>query len=308
MHKFILFLLFSSLVHGAFSQTQYQYFDGNDTIEQYTLDFQFSAIPEDIWSVVEPNNVIFNQAYSAPKALLTAPNGPYPTNNNSSFMVTTSSEFFGPGILAIQWVQKLNYQPGTDSAPGDGGYIEYSLDSGSTWSNVVTSPYVYNFYGFNENNLVELSNGEMGFSGTDNEWRDIWLCFETYFLDQFGDIYFRFKHVSDGISSAHEGWMMDNFQAHITFFHTIAEKEENNYLQIAPNPSTGTVNIKAAKHDDYHIIESMQLLNIDGKVVEEYGLSPTKFRIDIGHHPKGTYFLKVQTNLKTEIHKILLTD
>lgn len=300
----VVFFLYSSL----FGQSQYQYFDGNDTISSETVEFQFSAIPEDVWFVGKPEKTVFNSAFSQPNALFTSKNGGYPQNNQSSFMIEYDPFTFGPGILAMQWTQKLQYQPPTDSDAGDGGYIEFSFDSGATWQNALTSPYVYNFYGYNSNNVATLSNGQEGFVGTDNEWRDIWLCFDQSFLQQLETVYFRFTHISDDNSSWHEGWMIDNFQMHLTLVHTISEKESGDYLKILPNPTNGIVKIQAEKRNDFHIIQNMELINIDGTVVETYGMSPTKFQIDISHHPRGTYYLKVQTNLKTEIHKIVLVD
>jgi hypothetical protein len=308
MRKLLLLSLLSLSVGTIFSQTQSQYFDGNDTIPQNTVEFQYSIIPEDVWYVGAPQKSTFNNAFSNPNALFTSKNGGYTPNNSSSFNVRYSSENFGTGILALQWMQKLHYQPATDNYPGDGGYIEFTLDSGRTWHNVFTSPYVYNFYGFDENNVSVLANGQTGFSGVDNQWRDIWLCFETNFFNHFGDILFRYTHIADDNASFHEGWMIDNFQMHITILHTITEKEENNYLNILPTPTNGIVKIQAEKRNDFHIIQNMELINIDGTVVEEFGMSPTKFQIDISHHPQGTYYLKVETNLKTEIHKIILVD
>lgn len=308
MPKTVLISILLSFSFSCFSQTQSQYFDGNDTVPRNTVEMQFSTIPEDVWYVGTPQKNTFSSAFSNPNALFTSKSGGYAPNNTSSFNVRYSSENFGPGILAIQWMQKLHYQPATDSYPGDGGYIEFTLDSGKTWHNAFTSPYVYNFYGYNENNVAELANGQTGFTGIDLEWRDIWLCFETNFFNHFGDILFRYTHISDDNASYHEGWMIDNFQMHITILHTITENEEENYISISPNPSHGLVKIQADKQKDFHIINSIELINIDGTVIEKYGMSPTKFQIDISHHPKGTYYLKVETNLKTEIHKIVLVD
>lgn len=301
----------SALICSAISlksQSKYQYFDGTDTIESQTINIQFSAVPEDIWYVGAPGKTKFNAPYSEPNAVFTSKNGGYAPNNTSSFIMRYDVNSFGFGILALQWAQKLDYQATPESGYNDGGMIEFSTDEGMTWENVFENPYVYNFYGFQQGNAVKLNNGKFGFSGTDTTWRDIWLCFDQSFLFDFESVLFRFTHTSDEDASAHEGWMMDNFQMHLTIVHTITETEQSDYLNFTPNPSTGIINIKAQKRNDYHIIQSMVLHDKDGRVVQHFGKSPTKFQIDISHHPAGTYYLKVVTNLKTETHKIVLLD
>lgn len=304
-------LLLSALICTAVSlksQSKYQYFDGNDTIVHETITIEYSDVPEDVWYVGPPEKLKFNAPYSEPNALYTSKKGGYAPNNISSFTMRYDVNSYGYGILALQWAQKLDYEASAESGFKDGGIIEYSTDEGSTWSNVFQNPYVYNFYGYNQANAVRLSNGEYGFSGTDTTWRDIWLCFDQSFLFEFESVLFRFTHTSDASASYHEGWMLDNFQMHLTMVHTITETEQSEYLNFTPNPSSGVVNIKAQKRNDFHIIQSMVLHDKDGRVVQKFGKSPTKFQIDISHHPAGTYYLKVVTNLKTETHKIVLVN
>jgi len=78
---------------------------------------------------------------------------------------------------------------------------------------------------------------------------------------------------------------MDNLSYHITILHTVSEVEQKEYLKVYPNPTRGRVNIQAKKNNEFHIIEKMELINANGQVVQEFGVSPTKFYIDIDDHP-----------------------
>jgi len=277
-----------------------QYFDGADTLST-SIQIEFDTTGTNIWQVGPPQKTIFSSAATAPNVLVTDTVNFYPTNNSSSFQFTLNNFDYWWGILAIQWKQKL------DMDAGDGGVIEFSTDSGATWQNAFDNPYVYNLFGFDSANVDTLAGGERAFTGTDTLWRDIWLCFDISYLGYGNDPpLMRFTFKSDSIDSNHEGWMMDNLSYHITILHTVSEVEQKEYLKVYPNPTRGRVNIQAKKNNEFHIIEKMELINANGQVVQEFGVSPTKFYIDIDDHPDGIYFLKVQTNKKTEAVQILL--
>lgn len=152
-----------------------------------------------------------------------------------------------------------------------------------------------------------ISNGQVAFTGTDTTWNNIWLCFDVSWLSLSDTVMFRYTLISDDVDNGKEGWMMDNFLVHPTIFHTVNEKEQEEYLLVTPNPTSGEVHITARKTTSFHIIEKMELTDMAGNIVERFGVSPTKFTINIGHHPAGIYLLKIQTNLKTETFKISLS-
>ena len=286
----------------ANSQTYSQYFDGADTSTWNSIFVELDPDTSNIWQIGPPQKTIFNTAATAPNVMVTDTINFYTTNNSSNFTFYIEPNWFGyGGILALQWKQKLDMDKGHD-----GGVIEYTVDGGNTWENVFNNPYVYNFYGFDMANQDTLMNGEYAFSGSDTTWKDIWLCFDLYWLTFVDSLQFKFTLKSDSIDNSKEGWMIDNLLAHITIIHTINELEQEEYLKIFPNPTTGRIDIQAKKLDEFHIIEKIELFNAEGRLVQEYGISPTKFYLDINDQPNGVYFLKIQTNLKTEIHKVVL--
>lgn len=282
------------------NQTYQQYFDGADTSINNSVIIHLDTSATNIWQVGPPQKTIFDSAFSYPNVLITDTVQYYPTNNSSSFQFTTIPwEYWG--VLAIQWMQKLDID-----TTGDGGIIEFSVDAGETWDNIFDNPYVYNFYGYDTTNVDTLSNGQIAFVGTDSNWKDIWLCYDMSWLNYNDSIMVRFTLLSDSNENNNEGWMVDNMLVHITLIHTVNEVEQKEYLKIQPNPTSGKIDILARKIEGTHIIEKMELINMEGKVVQEFGISPTKFSINIGHHPDGVYFLKIQTNLQTETFQVIL--
>lgn len=285
----------------GYSQSFYQYFDGADTLVWGSVAVQLDTAASNIWQIGPPQKSIFHRAATQPNALVTDTINSYPPNNTSRFTYNIIPQWFGAGILAIQWKQKLDM----DSV-SDFGMIEFSVDTGATWQNIFNNPNVYNLYGYDSSNLVSIGDGALAFSGTDTAWKDIWLCFDVSWISYTDSLLFRHTFRSDSIDNQKEGWIIDNLSMHITITHTINELEQEEYLHVTPNPTNGRVEINARKIDGFHIIEKMELINLEGKVVQKYGISPTKFWIDIGEHPDGLYFLKITTNVQTETFRILL--
>lgn len=303
MKRLLFFSFFLLLSNLTFSQFWFhQYFDGADTSASNSIIISLDTSSQNVWQVGKPQKTIFNSAATQPNVIVTDTVNYYPANNTSRFYFRFIEPLFSPGILALQWTQKLDMEK-----KQDGGIIEYSLDKGNSWQNVFNNPYVYNFYGFNSVNADTLYSGEYAFSGTDTSWANIWLCFDMSFLMNYDTVDFRYTLKSDSVNNNKEGWMIDNMWVSITFIHTAkGGQEPQEYLKIYPNVTDGIVHIEAEKMNEYHIIESIELINSEGKVVQRFGKAPTKFFVDIGNNLPGTYFLKVTTNFKTETFPVVL--
>lgn len=297
----VCFMLFLS---SGYAQWQ-QYFDGADTM-YYSLQVEIRDPEANTWQIGPPQKNIFSSASTLPNAMVTDTINDYPINDTSRFYVSyplSESEY---GILAFQWKQKLDL----DTAM-DGGLIEYSLDSGETWISVFNNPYVYNFYGFDDENVDTLPGGEIAFTGTDGSWRDIWLCFDYSWLNNYwymDSMRFRFTLVSDSIEKFKEGWMIDNMVIHPTFIHTINEVPQEKYMQVYPNPASDIVYIEIRKIMEYHIIESMELIDQFGRLVDSWSFVPTKFWFATKPYVNGMYFIRVKTNIQTEVTPIVINN
>jgi len=164
---------------------------------------------------------------------------------------------------------------------------------------------VYSFYGFDNNNRYTLSNMELGFSGQDNTWRNIWLCFDLSWVSAVSDtLLFRFSMLTDSANGVMEGWMIDNMMASQTIIHTVNETETQEYMQVYPNPTPGKFEIETKKINAFHIIEDLEVRDSHGRVVQQFRNCPTKFSIDLSGYPTGVYFVKAKTNVKTETFQV----
>ena len=293
-------VLFPLLQNAQFYRQQY--FDGADTIPGTSIFIDWDSSGSNIWQVGIPQKNVFTEARSLPKAIMTDTLNPYPVNNESTFGFTIDSMFSNFGVLAVQWSQKLDMDTGKD-----GGIVEFSVDTGKTWQNAFNNPYVYNFYGYSNANIDTLPDSTVIFSGIDTTWRDLWLCFDMSWLSSF-NVHFmvRYTFMSDSIFDNKDGWMVDNILVHPTYVHTISEVEQPEYIKVAPNPTSGKLDIIGQKLEYFHIIEKIELYNTNGHLVQQWGKSPTKFSIDIGRHKPGVYYLKVFTNVKAETLRVVL--
>jgi hypothetical protein len=293
----------------SFGQNIYsQYFEGADTAAYNSILIEMdTSNPTNIWQIGPPQKVIFDAAQSVPNVIVTDTINGYPISDTSRFITNISYDFFQTGIMAFRWMQKLDY----DTTGYDGGLIEYTTDNGATWVNAFDNGYVYNFYGFDMANVDTVGGpgGPLGLVGRDTNWREVWLCFDYSWLQQFpNDFKFRFTSMSDDIGGiqGYDGWMIDNMGAMDTWQHTLEENPKTTFFTVGPNPSTDKIYIESKKVDEYHIIEKMILRDANGKVVKHFEMAPTKFNFDISDVPEGVYYLKIQTNLHTETFTIVV--
>jgi hypothetical protein len=295
----LLFLFLISLT--ASSQYYQQYFDGADTAYQTSINIEIDTTSFNVWQIGPPQKSIFNAASTVPNVIVTDTMHYYPANNLSVFRIKILNNWMAWGVFALQWNQKLDM----DSL--DGGIVEFSIDGGVTWQNAFNNPYVYNFYGYNVQNYDTLPTGEFAFTRTDSAWKNIWLCFDLSWISQFPDtLNFRFTLKTDSNFEEKEGWMIDNMFGAMTIIHTVKEASLKDYITVYPNPANGRVNVRAQKRLDYHIIEDMQLINMQGRIVQEWKNVPTKFWFETKDYPDGEYLLRVKTNIKTETKHVVI--
>lgn len=302
MKNSTLVLLLSISISSLKAQYYQQYFDGADTTVYNSVIIQLDTAAGNLWQVGPPQKTLFNSPMSAPNVLVTDTVQNYPAGNHSRFSFDVVSDFPW-GIVAVQWMQKLDMAP--DLA---GGMVEFSEDQGITWQNVFDNPYVYNLYGFQNENVDTLYTGDLGFVGTDTVWRNIWLCYMYDWMQPFDTLQVRFTFLSDSLDSTlnHEGWMIDNFLVQPTIVHTVGERTQDEYVRAYPNPAVDRVFIETQKLQQYHIIERMELFDAKGRSVQQWSMIPTKFFIDVRQHPPGIYSLRIQTNIRTETVSIAI--
>lgn len=295
----LVLVLFSLTIKGQF----YQYFDGANTNPMNSLIVTIPTTSKNIWHVGPPQKTLFNAASTLPNVIVTDTLYKYPVNNTSAFNFRYIHPFFPASFtppLAVRWKQKLDME-----SKKDGGIVEFSTNSGVTWQNAHNNPNTYQFYGFLPGSKDTINGNEYCFSGTDNVWRDIWLCINGSTAYQNDTIMFRFTFKSDSVNSDQEGWMIDNFMIQPTFIHPVKETSNVGDIVVYPNKSSGIVNVEMSKKSNSDVINNIELFNIEGKRLETYGQNYTKVVLDISKYPPGIYFLKVTIGKKTTSHKII---
>lgn len=279
-------------------QELFQYFEGADTnsLEAVLIVKDSNSC----WQIGKPQKTVFTSAFSPDNVIVTDTVNSYPLNDTCSFIADVHNNWGNGGILAFQWMQKLDL----DSA-ADWGMIEFSIDNGVTWENAFDNPVVYNFYGYDPSNVHYMPNGGAAFTGTDTTWKNVWLCFDLSWMPP-GLIQFRYTLISDSVETNQDGWMIDNMWAAFTWVHTLNELEPDQYMRVSPNPTKGKVDIVTAKVEGYHIIEEMVLTDEHGREIRKWQHIPTKYFIDLSGQIPGVYFLRVKTNIKEETFRIIL--
>ncbi len=304
-HLIFAILFFLSNIVQSQNLFQYQYFEPIDTnVVLDTIIYNMDSLSKKTWHVGIPKKKMFNAALSNPNVLITDTVNAYDTSVTASVIFDFTKYSNGTNwgnILAIQWSQKLDLE---DSA--DFGIVEYSIDSGLTWTNYLGNldfgPRI-NFYGFNNNNLFQYNLNEMGyFTGTDSIWRDIWLCFYSRDgLNPWADEFMlRFTLKSDKNQANNEGWQIDNMMVHESFVHTVKNKlKEKNKLVVFPNIADRIINIESTYKEEESFIQELIITNSQGELIKKYKSNKRRVSIDISDLPNGYYYVKAFTANKT---------
>jgi hypothetical protein len=288
----------------SFSQTTWlESFDG-DTLMNYedTLDIKIDTVYGKTWQIGPPQKMIFDQALSLPNVIVTDTIGLYP-NADSSFFVASFVADDWAQIIAFKWSQKLDL----DSL-SDGGSVQFRINS-EPWQDIDQNWNVYDHYGHHYGNWdsIESNNNEIGYTGVDSTWRQIWLCWAADDYINPGDtIKVKFQLHSDSIQTNQEGWMIDDISVHFSWLHTIYENNGLEYFTIFPNPTADRIIIDQAKQNGFDMIDEIIIYNVMGREKKRFNDVPAHFTIDISDLPKGPYIVQINSEKYGESsHKII---
>jgi len=256
-----------------------------------------------IWQIGGSNKPVFSPVGSyLMHGIMTDTLGYYPINANSSFEINTN--FQEPDIALAIW-----HKYETDSGH-DGGIVEFSVDSGMNWANVVSCGgfyyfngiYVENFYGPTDT----LIGGEPAFSG--NSGGEIlsvvqiyncpipirimtspcgWLDTGSHFPGRSPTIDFRFRFLSDSMPDSLSGWMIDSVKLYVTFCDLGSEirKLANNIPVLYPNPADNVLNIQTGLNNYCGIV----LYDILGRQILETKIEQPETQLNVSSLPAGVY-------------------
>ncbi len=260
-----------------------------------------TSLVGNIWQIGRPSKILFDSAYSATNAVVTDTINYYPTNNLSTFTIKVYYPTFSIAYPTtfIQFRHKYD----TDTLH-DGGYIEVSYDSLTTWTNISNDP---NFLGFyydqvNQSNPI-ISNGNAAFTGRSNSWQYEFFnwCYWLAWPDTT-PVYLRFVFSSDSIQNNREGWMIDDIQVWTDWCEGIPELQNNNLISLFPNPTSDELRIN---HTNSISTSSIQVINYSGEVV--YIINNfTGETINVRQLPNGIYLLKYSDGKGYEVKKFVV--
>ncbi|MEO6166739.1 MAG: hypothetical protein ABIO46_00205 [Chitinophagales bacterium] len=139
-------IVFSFLI--LFSGSVFAQWQGENYLLNFEDPFTLSHLkidsisnPDNIWKVGIPQKNNFNAAYSSPNVIVTALADPYPVNDTSAFIVSTTMTSVSiheyMGIRGYYWVDS--------DTLSDYGKIEVSFDNSSTWINLMEDSIISNY-------------------------------------------------------------------------------------------------------------------------------------------------------------------
>ena len=306
--KKLLLSTFVLLLISVFANAQFGTFINFESVTDTLIKIDTSQHPN-IWQIGKPHKTIFDTAYSAPNALVTDTVNPYPVNNVSSFQFTVYDSAYILGHYdswAWSATQMSFWQKMDTDTLLDGGYIEFSVDSGTTWKNInIIQPWIYN------NNT--LFDGTPGFTGKTNGWlnRNIafWWCTGIGGYPAPHSAIIRFTFKSDNINTNKEGWMIDDLRYETYVCEGVPQLSQEDNITIAPNPfaTQTTINFSAT---DNHQAKYISIIDVLGNEIVNAILTAatTSYTIDKGTMQAGIYFVRIQEGAGNVINKKIVVQ
>lgn len=287
MRTFILSLILIC-TYGLYAQNDTVNFE----IPSVKIDIDSSNV-NNIWQIGKPSKTVFDSAFSIPKAIVTDTANPYPVNNISRFTYGFEIAGLGPNI-------EFKHRYNTDSLH-DGGFIEISKDSGSTWKllNDTTDLFsYYGAYGITTSGLYSstdsLSGGHIGFSGNSGGWITSRIIFPCYALKNPFMFMLRFTFISDSIDNSKDGWMIDNIAIYNNSDDCSGLNENIlSKFKCYPNPFSSKVHIELRPGISLKK-GSFKIYDIQGRQVKEVkNIRGNNFEISRGRLLPGPYILMI---------------
>ena len=230
----------------------------------------------------------------------------YPVNANSWFVL----KHFPVGFEIISFRHK--YQT---SSGHDGGVVEFSVDSGLSWQNIVggcigSMLFVDSFYSPNDT----LLSGEPAFNGTSNGWITSRFQFSGVLpvkpnggpsgcpITSGSMVEIRFRFISDSIPDSLDGWIIGNIGIEQDFYGGgLTKVNIPSVLNIYPNPSSDAIfNFSKLDEEEEYSIE---VTDVMGRTVLRM---PYVHVVNLSGYAKGIYFYRVSNGVENYSGKLVV--
>lgn len=313
--RVVIYLFLFLAVQHSFAQT-YSVIDGSP-IDSVMISFEsYDSLQKNthkldtagcnLWRVGTTSKPYFTAGLTSLGAIMTDTLQPYDTNRNEYFTLRLNSRTLN--VIVGFW-----HKYETDSAK-DGCIVEYSVDTGTTWNNVMGDCNALNsgmLFGLMTDNFHRgndtLLTGEPAFSGTSNGWRfsrmqlfnHVGVKGTALNCIGYNDIIYRFRFKSDSIPDNKAGWIIDRIQIEYDGYSGSVNQIINPSLHVYPIPVTnGIVNFPQLQYaNTYRIV----ITDITGKVMKDM---PYTNLVNIATYPQGMYYYKVSNGEVTYTGKL----
>jgi hypothetical protein len=250
-----------------------------------------------LWHIGKTIKPFFTSDTNGVTAIMTDTLAYYPTLANNWF---TIKDNYSPYNLTVGIWHRYE----TDSNK-DGGVVEFSIDGGTTWQNVVGNCNIDGYPSFvrkgvrTENFYSKtdtLPNGIPAFSGKINVPRFSRFQFYWGYLSSSpppcefdGDVLVRFRFMSDSTADSLAGWIIDSIKIERDLrISSTKNIQSNTTLLPCPNPSTsGTFTFPELAEETRFIFE---VYNTLGQNIIH---SPYTHTLSLTYYPKGLYYYRV---------------
>lgn len=301
MKNILLFIAFFSLLHApAQAQIIYGAYAEDSLVINFATNNTYAAyITPDagspqVWQWGNTSKS-FNPTDSVSlKGMMTDTTLPDARLANNYFVLTISS-------LSKNQIVTVWHSYTTDSTHA-GGTIEYSLDFGTTWQNMLgfcniddspgykTGIRTENFYAAKDT----LFNGTPAFTGTSYgagySRFQFYMGSETDSICSYtigNEVLVRFRFMSDTAIDTKAGWLIDSISVRHDYYNAGIKNVAVAQLQVYPNPSTG-IFVFPALNDEAHA--TTEVYNAIGMCVQRL---PYTHSMDLSAFPPGLYIYKV---------------
>lgn len=223
----------------------------------------------------------------------------YDTSIDNSFKVVLNAYNFNT-ILSFR--HKYQTRSGYD-----GGIVEYSIDSGATWENVLVDcnangsfkqgVFTENFY----KKTDTLITGQAAFTGTSNGW--IYSRVQLFIglpikstgggpqCVTSGVVQFRFRFLSDNQPDTLDGWIIDDFKVeHDRYGGGTTTINNDIPVRVYPNPTKEGIFIESP---DLYFTKA-SFVNTIGQTVNTTTINSPHQYINVSQLPTGLYQLVLQ--------------
>lgn len=267
--------------------------------EELVLD---SVYPLGCWQVGTPTKPVFTSAYSPGRALVTDTILPHPSSMTcyAEFtLITTDLEYLGRSI-------EFRYFRDMDTTAR--GWVEAFDPFQLTWHRFGTSWDEY----YQVGDVVTTALGPE-FVGQDTSWQYAWLespCggvlqrearHDRMWYDPIMRV--RFVFESQGNPDGHDGWMIDDVRASVSYCSGSVREGSIGTPTVYPVPTSGSLWIDPRTNSEY----VLDLLGPDGKVVAPSArITDGIATINVSDLAAGIYAARVTAEGSTTTHRFVV--